>query len=165
MKALFVSTDDLKRYSVLSGNIDSDKFIQFISIAQEMHVIEYLGTRLYEKLQNGIINDSLNADYIKLLENYVKPLTIHWALVEYMSFAPYQVTNKGVYKHISETSDSVSVEEVNSLVEKHRDIAQNYTRRFIDFMIYNQSTYPEYNQNKNDDIYPSFDSSWGGWEL
>tara|TARA_R100000656_G_scaffold93634_1_gene67815 strand:- start:19 stop:516 length:498 start_codon:yes stop_codon:yes gene_type:complete len=165
MKALFVSTDDLKRYSVLSGNIDSDKFIQFISIAQEMHVIEYLGTRLYEKLQNGIINDSLNADYIKLLETYVKPLTIHWALVEYMSFAPYQVTNKGVYKHISETSDSVSVEEVNSLVEKHRDIAQNYTRRFIDFMIYNQSTYPEYNQNKNDDIYPSFDSSWGGWEL
>ena len=135
MKALFVSTDDLKRYSVLSGNIDSDKFIQFISIAQEIHVIEYLGTRLYEKL------------------------------LEYMSFAPYQVTNKGVYKHISETSDSVSVEEVNSLVEKHRDIAQNYTRRFIDFMIYNQTTYPEYNQNKNDDIYPSFDSSWGGWEL
>lgn len=165
MKALFVSTDDLKRYSVLSGNIDSDKFIQFISIAQEMHVIEYLGTRLYERLQDDIINDSLNADYQKLLETYVKPLTIHWALVEYMSFAPYQVTNKGVYKHISETSDSVSVEEVNSLVEKHRDIAQNYTRRFIDFMIYNQSTYPEYNQNKNDDIYPSFDSSWGGWEL
>jgi len=165
MKALFVSTDDLKRYSVLSGNIDSDKFIQFISIAQEMHVIEYLGTRLYERLQDDIINDSLNADYQKLLETYVKPLTIHWALVEYMSFAPYQVTNKGVYKHISETSDSVSVEEVNSLVEKHRDIAQNYTRRFIDFMIYNQTTYPEYNQNKNDDIYPSFDSSWGGWEL
>jgi len=165
MKALFVSTDDLKRYSVLSGNIDSDKFIQFISIAQEMHVIEYLGTRLYERLQDDIINDSLNADYQKLLETYVKPLTIHWALVEYMSFAPYQVTNKGVYKHISETSDSVSVEEVNSLVEKHRDIAQNYTRRFIDFMIYNQTTYPDYNQNKNDDIYPSFDSSWGGWEL
>ena len=165
MKALFVSTDDLKRYSVLSGNIDSDKFIQFISIAQEMHVIEYLGTRLYERLQDDIINDSLNPDYQKLLETYVKPLTIHWALVEYMSFAPYQVTNKGVYKHISETSDSVSVEEVNSLVEKHRDIAQNYTRRFIDFMIYNQTTYPEYNQNKNDDIYPSFDSSWGGWEL
>jgi hypothetical protein len=165
MKALFVSTDDLKRYSVLSGNIDSDKFIQFISIAQEMHVIEYLGTRLYERLQNDIINDSLDTDYRTLLETYVKPLTIHWALVEYMSFAPYQITNKGVYKHTSETSDSVSVEEVNSLVEKHRDIAQNYTRRFIDFMIYNQTTYPEYNQNKNDDIYPSFDSSWGGWEL
>jgi len=32
-------------------------------------------------------------------------------------------------------------------------------------MCYNQSTYPEYNQNKEDDFYPDTTSDFGGWVL
>ena len=164
-KALFVSVNDIKRYGVLSGNVDPDKFTQFISIAQEMHVIQNTGTKLYEKLQSDIINDTLDADYTLLLNDYIKPMTIHWALYQYMLFAPYSVTNKGVYKHTSETAESVSVDEVESLAQKHMNIAQNYSRRFTNFMIYNQATYPEWNQNTDDDIYPSYNHDFGGWMI
>ena len=33
MKAIFIKANDLKRYSVLNGNIDNDKFMQYIEIA------------------------------------------------------------------------------------------------------------------------------------
>ena len=36
--ALFITRTDLVRNSILDGNVDTDKFIQFIKIAQEIHV-------------------------------------------------------------------------------------------------------------------------------
>jgi len=169
-KALFITTKDIKRYSVLSGNVDPDKFIYMVEIAQDTEVQNYLGTKLLEKLQAliiaGTINDPANADYKTLLETYVKPMTIYWALVCYMPFAAYTVANGGVYKHTSESSVTVDKDEVDYLVEKYRDIAQFYTNNFIDFMIYNQNTYPEYNANTQDDTYPdTANADFGGWVL
>ncbi len=169
-KALFITTKDIKRYSVLSGNVDPDKFIYMVEIAQDTEVQNYLGTKLLEKIQAliiaGTINDPANADYKTLLETYVKPMTIYWALVCYMPFAAYTVANGGVYKHTSESSVTVDKDEVDYLVEKYRDIAQFYTNNFIDFMVYNQNTYPEYNANTQDDTYPdTANADFGGWVL
>ena len=169
-KALFITTKDIKRYSVLSGNVDPDKFIYMVEIAQDTEVQNYLGTKLLEKLQDliiaGTINDPANASYKTLLETYVKPMTIYWALVCYMPFAAYTVANGGVYKHTSESSVTVDKDEVDYLVEKYRDIAQFYTNNFIDFMVYNQNTYPEYNANTQDDTYPdTSNADFGGWVL
>lgn len=169
-KALFITTKDIKRYSVLSGNVDPDKFIYMVEIAQDTEVQNYLGTKLLEKIQAliiaGTINDPANAAYKTLLETYVKPMTIYWALVCYMPFAAYTVANGGVYKHTSESSVTVGKDEVDYLVEKYRDIAQFYTNNFIDFMVYNQNTYPEYNANTQDDTYPdTSNADFGGWVL
>ena len=169
-KALFITTKDIKRYSVLSGNVDPDKFIYMVEIAQDTEVQNYLGTKLLEKIQAliiaGTINDPANASYKTLLETYVKPMTIYWALVCYMPFAAYTVANGGVYKHTSESSVTVEKDEVDYLVEKYRDIAQFYTNNFIDFMVYNQNTYPEYNANTQDDTYPdTSNADFGGWVL
>ena len=169
-KALFITTKDIKRYSVLSGSVDPDKFIYMVEIAQDTEVQNYLGTKLLEKIQDlilaGTINDPANAAYKTLLETYIKPMTIYWALVCYMPFAAYTVANGGVYKHTSESSITVDKEEVDYLVEKYRDIAQFYTNNFIDFMVYNQNTYPEYNANTQDDTYPdTSNADFGGWVL
>ena len=169
-KALFITTKDIKRYSVLSGSVDPDKFIYMVEIAQDTEVQNYLGTKLLEKIQDlilaGTINDPANAAYKTLLETYIKPMTIYWALVCYMPFAAYTVANGGVYKHTSESSVTVDKDEVDYLVEKYRDIAQFYTNNFIDFMVYNQTTYPEYNANTQDDIYPdTANADFGGWVL
>ena len=86
-KVLFIKRDDLVRNSVLSGNIDSDKFLQFIEIAQEIHIQNYLGTKLYDKLRNDIIAGSVATAYATLLDDYVQPMLIHWALVEYLPHA------------------------------------------------------------------------------
>ena len=169
-KALFITTKDLKRYSVLNGNIDPDKLLYHVEISQDTEIQNYLGTKLLEKLENLIINDEIglpaNAAYKTLLETYVKPMTIYWSLVSYMPFAAYTVSNGGVYKHQSENSVTVEKEEVDYLCNKYRDIAQYYTNNFIDFMIYNQTTYPEYNQNVDDDTYPDQGgANFGGWVL
>lgn len=163
--ALFIKREDLVRNTALGGNVDTDKFIQFIKIAQEIHVQNYLGTKLYEKISDDIIAGTLSGSYLSLVNSYIQPMLIHFAMMEYLPFAAYTIANGGVYKHQSENSASVDKTEVDFLIEKERKIAEFYVRRFVDYMSFHQSSYPEYNQNVNEDIYPDHDVQYSGWVL
>ena len=165
-KALFISILDLKKKSILSGNVDPDKIIQFVEVAQDTHIQNYLGGKLYDKMQTLIldntISDAGNADYKTLLDEYIKPMLIWFTQSDYMPFAAYQVSNGGVFKHRSENSDSITTEELNILVRRAQETAEFYTRRFMDYMDHNSHLYPEYLESSNEDMHPDKDVNFGG---
>ena len=163
--ALWIKREDLVRQTALGGNVDQDKYLQFIKVAQEIHLQNYTGTKLYDKISNDIIAGTLANPYLSLVNDYLQPMLIHWAMVEYLPFAAYTIANGGVYKHTSENSTSVEKNEVDFLVEKERNIAQYYTDRFITYMSYNQATFPEYYQNSNADVFPDTDANFSSWVL
>jgi hypothetical protein len=169
MYALLISTEDVKKFTIANGNLDADDFIEYIKISQDITIQNYLGSQLYKKLQDLILSDEINneefADYRSLLVTYIKPMLVHWAMVYYLPFAAYTLSNKGLFKHSSESATNVDKAEVDYLVEKERDIAESYTQRFIDFMCFNQSTYPEYNSNSNEDVSPDTNNFYGGWQI
>ena len=164
-EALLIERADLVKFTVVDGNVDTDKFIQFVKIAQDIHIQGYLGTDLLNKLKSEIEAGTLSGNYLSLLTTYVKPMLIHWAMVEYLPFAAYTVANKGVYKHTSENSTDVTKSEIDFLVEKQRITAENYSQRFVDYMSFNQASFPEYNSNSGSDVYPKHNSNIGGWYL
>lgn len=165
-QALFVTRKDLVKFTSVSGGVDTDKFIQYIKIAQDIHIQNFLGTDLYNKISADIIADTLTGDYLSLVTDHVKPMLIHWAMVEFLPFSAYTIANKGVYKNTSENADSVTKDEVDFLVEKERKTAQYYTDRFINYMSFNASNkFPEYYTNNNDDVYPDKDANFAGWVL
>ena len=164
-EALLITRDGLVRLTALGGNVDTDKFIQFIKVAQDIHIQGYLGTKLLDKIKQDIEDDTLIDPYLTLLVKYIKPMLIHWAMVEYLPFAAYTIANKGVYKHSSENSENVDKAEVNYLVEKQRDIAQHYTERFLSHMGTYSAMYPEYNTNSSGDMYPNTNNFFKGWYI
>ena len=50
-KALFISVADLKKKSLIDGNVDSSKIVFYIEVAQDVHIQNYLGGKLYKKIQ------------------------------------------------------------------------------------------------------------------
>ena len=163
--ALFISRTDLVKNSILDGNVDTSKFIQFIKIAQQIDIQNYLGTDLYNKISADIIAGTLTGNYLALVEDYVQPMLIHYAMMQYLPFAAYQIKNGGISKHTSENAESVSKEEVDYLVNKERNFAEYYTRRFIDYISFHEEDFPEYNSNNNEDISPDTNDLFNGWVL
>ena len=163
--ALFISRTDLVKNSILDGNVDTDKFIQFIKIAQQIDIQNYLGTDLYNKISADIIADNLSGNYLALVEDYIQPMLIHFAMMQYLPFAAYQIKNGGISKHTSENAESVSKDEVDYLVNKERNFAEYYTRRFIDYISFHEEDFPEYNSNNNEDISPDTNDLFNGWVL
>ena len=163
--ALFISRTDLVKNSIIDGNVDTDKFIQYIKISQEIHIQNYLGSKLYDKISADIIAGTLTGDYLTLVSDYLQPMLIHYAMTDYLPFAAYQIKNGGVFKHSSENSETVSKGEIDFLTQKQRDFAEYYTRRFVDYICFNSTKFPEYDSNVDSDVYPSKKTNSSNWVL
>ena len=163
--ALFINRTDLVRNSIIDGTVDLNKFIQFIKIAQEIDIRNLTGTDLYNRISTDIENGTLTGDYLTLVQDYIQPMLIWFAQVNYIPFAAYQIKQGGIYKHTSETAETVNKNEVDYLVGKAREYANYYSTRFVDYMCFNQSLFPEYTSNTNDDISPDRDTTFNGWVL
>ena len=139
-EALLITRKDVVKFTAMNGNVDTDKFIQYVKIAQDKHIENYLGSDLLNAIQTKITGSTLTGDYLTLVNDWIKPCLIHWAMVEYLPFAAYNIANKGVFKHTSENSQNASKEEVDYLLEKERNTAQYYTERLIDYLNFNASS-------------------------
>ena len=162
-KALFITTTDIKQFTPMDGNLDSDKFIQFIDIAQEIHIQQILGTDLMEKLQSDITAVTLTGDYETLVETYIKPCLCYYALYEYIPFAPYTLSNKGLFKHTSESAINPDPDEIAGLQDAAKKKANYYHSRLVDYLCLKNFT--EYNTNTEGDVSPDSDITSSNWYL
>ena len=166
-KALFIKTSDIVKKTSLSGSVDSNKFLQYVEIAQDIHIQNLLGTDLYDKISNDILSYSLVGDYKDLVDDYIKPILIQYGMVEYLGFAAYDISNAGIYKHRIETSDTASKDEVDYLVGKHKNYADYYSNRLIEYLCLSstRTKFPEYFTNSDNDIHPDKQVTYTPWNL
>jgi hypothetical protein len=54
-EALLITRNDVVKFTALNGNVDTDNFIQWIKISQDIDIQRILGTQLLQKLQSEII--------------------------------------------------------------------------------------------------------------
>jgi len=164
-QVLFVSPADVIKRTGINGNVDRDQMIQFIKIAQDIHIQNILGTNLFNKIAADIEADSLSGNYLTLFTDYIQDMVIHWAAIEILPYIHYKVANGGIYTKSAENGENITKQDLDYLVQKERDIAEHYSRRFVDHMAYYSSRYPEYNTSSNDDMYPSKNQNFNGWVL
>jgi len=168
-KRALITLKDLKRKSIIDGNLDGDRIMQYIEVAQDTYIQPRLGTKLYEKLMDLIDADTIfdieNNPYRILLEDYVKPMLVWYAQATYIDFAPYKVANGGVFKHRSENSDTATESELSHMKAKMMEYAEFYVKRYEDWIDYKKHVYPEYHSNEDDDIRPDSDINFSNWVL
>ena len=80
--------------------------------------------------------------YYELLTDFIQPVIIHYAMSEFLQFHAYEISNGGVFRHISENSTTPSLDEVMMLVQKSRDNGDHYRKRLIDHLCYYTSNFP-----------------------
>ena len=168
--ALFISRTDLVKNSIIDGSIDTDKLLGFLKVSQQIDIQNLLGTELYNKISADITSGAgggagLTGNYLTLVNEYVQPALIWFAQMNYIPFAAYSITNKGILKGSSETAQNVDKNEVDYLVSKAREYANYYSTRMVDYLSFNDNLFPEYNQNSNEDISPDTDTTFNGWVL
>lgn len=165
MYPLFISPDDLVKRTAINGNVDRDQMVQFIKIAQDLHIQALLGTALYNKLKDDVLNDTLTGNYETLMTDYVQDVLVHYAMVEILPFLAYKVSNGGIFKKQSENSEGIEKSELEYLIQKERDTAEHYGRRLVSYLTFYGSLTPEYYDNQNGQMYPTDGQSFHGWYL
>lgn len=147
---LFTSPEELAETTILGGNVDIDKYT-FTILSTQVRVIEpLLGTELYDKIISDITGDTLTGLYETLYNDFVKPITKHEAIAEYIEVCSYMLDNGGLFKHQPDNAEIVDKEEAQFLSGKYHSVAQMYIQRFEKWICKNNLTeYKHYQDNVN----------------
>lgn len=143
----FVTTDDVSKYTPVNLNCEVSIIKKAILDAQQLKIQDVLGSKLYKKIEALIISgieESGNAVYKTLLDDYIFNCTLHWVLVEILPYSRFKIMNVGVNTQSSDNSQPAAFDEFKYLQTMLTNKAEFYTTRMKDFLVANYTDYPEY---------------------
>lgn len=152
---LLISEAKLKRFTDINNNLDVDLISSVIREAQIIHITRLLGTRLYEKILSDVDNDVLTGDYKSLVDDYIQDSLIYWSYYESLETIYLRPRNAGLVKP---TGGENNIDADIALYDKKRQSIKNkaeyFSQRLVDYLCFNSSLFPEYNQGVNEEILP-----------
>lgn len=154
-EVLFINADYLKRFTHVNGSVEEAYIQPSVMLAQDKYVQSFLGTDLFNKLKTDIASvGGLTGDYITLVDNHVRRVTLWWTMLELVPRMHVRLDNGGLVIRISEDSQPITKGDLNRELDLARQNAQFYTDRMIDYLCQNSSLFPEYSSNSADDVRP-----------
>ena len=153
-QVLLVSEQRLKQWTQLDDNVRLNEITPHILQAQDIYIQNLVGTRLYVRLQEGVINNDLNANEDLLLNDYVGKTLMNYALYMMLPSIKYKIVNQGIINGTSEESSPTTLEELRYLRQTVLDTAEFYAKRLLEFFIDNPNMFPEYQNPGTDGMLP-----------
>ena len=144
LNTLFISVQNIKDRSGLHANVDEKLVLPEIKTAQDMYILPALGSALYNRLQDGINNCTLNMDETNLLDNYIADTLVHYVLSELPMGLSYQFYNKGLLRKGGENTENPSMQDMIDVANRYKARAEFYKQRMIKYLKEYSTTYPEY---------------------
>ena len=134
---LFIQPSEMASTTILGGNVDIDKYLLNIANVQITVLEPLLGTELYDFILDGAENSTLTGDYSTLYTEYVKPITKHQALAEYITVSGFMITNGGAFKHAPENAELMDKDEKALVSQIYSGMADTYIQRFLKWICKN----------------------------
>lgn len=153
-EALFVSEQRFKHWTQLDENVRFDDLVPFIRQAQDIACQNTLGTKFFQRLKDGIIAGDLNADEKHLMNEYIGPAVMQYALYLMLPSLKYKLMDKGVVSGISEETAATSLDELKYLRQSTLDTYEFYSKRLREYLMDNPGMFTEYDSPGAEGMYP-----------
>lgn len=148
---LFISEQRLKSTTAVHGNVDPQDLLPSVVAAQDIYVQSLLGSTFYQGLKGRVAAGTETVAEEKLLNDYIAPMLANYALYVAMPTLTYKIFNKSVSQPTSEESQPATLEQVKYVRDSIMNTAEFYRERTREFLIDNNTDYPEYINWKTDD--------------
>lgn len=144
MKVYLISENEIKANSLVADNVDGTYLQSAIETAQLQHLMPLLGTQLYNRICNDIVNNTLNENYKLLLDDYITPFLIQQVLSDIIIPLSYKLRNAGTVQNSDDRMNQASKTEIDYLQQFYADKAAFFANRLFDFLIQERTTYKEF---------------------
>lgn len=145
MKTL-INIADLKGTSIINDNVDEKYLIEAIETAQSLYLEEIIGSKLLNKLLDGITEEgvTLEADYYNLVIDYIQPFLKRRIAASLVLPLNYKVRNAGVVVNSAENYTVPTFKEAMSVQQHFEDEANAYALKLVKYLNCNSNKFPEY---------------------
>lgn len=148
MVLLWLTPQEIAKTTIIGGNVERDSYSICIEWAQNTVIEPLIGTLLYDKINEDLINNTLTGDYLTLFNDYIKPILKNSAVSKYIPISNLKSANKGVVRMDSENSTASEEEERYRLSRLYDSLAQTSIIRFEKWI--SKNTLPEYSTSQDE---------------
>lgn len=141
---LFITEDTFKSRTGASNNIDGKQIFPMIKVAGDMYIQPALGSKLYQRLQDGIDADNLTANEKVLIDYYITDCLVWFTMSLLPMTMGYQLFSKGFLQKQSEESQTPSRADLELIEQKYKSMAEFYKTRLIKYLQENYTLFYEY---------------------
>lgn len=142
-----ISENYIKNNSPVTTNVDPKDLFPHVISAQQMYLRVFLGAEFMEDLQVKYANQTLNADEIELVQNYIQPYLLYKALQLALPFMQYNLRNKGLMVNSDDSATPAGFPEFKYMlneVKGRSDTNELLLRKYLET---DGKKYPLYKQS------------------
>lgn len=141
--AQFINEEFLKDYTPLTQNVDVKEYLPFVDIAMDIYIQDKIGSKLYTRLQAGIIAGDLNNDETNLLI-LIRQSLAFYVLYEAIPFLANKLRNIGIVETADTKQHNADRADRKELRQELLNKAEYYIQRVNDYLCKNGKLFPEY---------------------
>lgn len=147
--AIWIDQDFFTEKTGVDSNADFDKIVPFIEQAQDLDLMPWLGSYLYNTMNDHIeakIDDDTEIPeaYKTLLDTYILKCLPYFTLSRLSMPLKLKYAANGIVSKTPENTQSADTADIQKMDDVWKNTAQQYLKRMVDFLQLNSSTYPEY---------------------
>lgn len=143
-QVLLITPTEVRKRTSLDDNVDEDKIINTIILAQDIVIEPLLGTVMFDEIKEQIIDDTLTDEYRTLIDYYIRKVLNSTILHKISMFLIYRFNNTGVIKNDIDRQEILSVSEIRTMRNEIEEYVGEYGSRLTAFLEANIETYPLY---------------------
>lgn len=143
-QAYLIDTASVKELGYIQENVRDSILKVVIRRAQDFVIRPILGTKLFERLKTGIINDDLNANETTLLNDYIAPCIAAACDAKAINALTYELRAETAGKAKDEHIEAVSESENSRLFDDIDGDVLGYREILIGYLKDNSDLFPEY---------------------
>lgn len=159
---LLVSVATMKAKSAVHLNVDDKIIAPEIKTAQDIEIVEAIGSALMERLQDGIEagagDGKLTEKENILLKDYIADALINFTMAAMALSTSFQFYTKGILRTQAANSDMPSISDLDQLGANYRKRGEFYRERMITYLRKNSADFPLYRSATDQDIKPASSS-------
>jgi hypothetical protein len=142
MTKLFITAENVKETTSISGATDNDSITQKIYYAQITDMVRVLGQELYDKIYADI--DNLTGEYLNIFTKYLIDMHVFYTAHYFTLFNEVKQSNVG--NTIMSVTNGQPTQKTVQLAEQYKALAISVENNFRAYM--ENSTITEWNYTK-----------------
>lgn len=149
---MLISPKKVKESGLLNLNVDEGVIGAAIRTAQQVYMVDVVGSELVEKLQQLVYakisgQEGIDAEdaiaYKTLLEEYMTPALISKAVIDTAMRISYKIRNMGVVKNSDANVNAASIDDIKFIQNNEETNYNHYLNRMAEYLCANKEAIPE----------------------
>lgn len=138
-----IDVEKVKKNAYVDKNVTTGDIQTALVLAQDIQLETLIGTALFDRIVYEVDNETISEPVQALFDGVLTKLLIYYTVGYLIHTQRIKISTQSVVKKSSDNAESISLEDINSMVDIIEGIVSRYENKLMDTLRDSYSDFPE----------------------